>query len=209
MPVVGDIVAALGGGHLLPYLSVIIAMSLFNVLGSLQNIESAEAAGDAYDTRTSLTINGIGSVAAALFGSAFPTTIYIGHPGWKALGCTRRVFDAERPVRHHHLLDGNAGLDRMGDPDRRWHGHRALDRHDDRRAGIPGDSARACAGGRRRIAARDRCLGRADGQERPQGRRPGRARRARSASRWSASSRRATRGFTAPSRSSRAFCSPR
>ena len=53
---------------------------------SLQNIESAEAAGDAYDTRYSLTVNGIGSLAAALFGSAFPTTIYIGHPGWKALG---------------------------------------------------------------------------------------------------------------------------
>jgi len=69
-----------------PYLSVIVAMALFNVLGSLQNIESAEAAGDSYDTRSSLTINGLGSVAAALFGSAFPTTIYIGHPGWKALG---------------------------------------------------------------------------------------------------------------------------
>ena len=82
----GDLLAAIGGGHLLPYLSVIIAMGLFNVLGSLQNIESAEAAGDAYDTRSSLMMNGFGSVAAALFGSAFPTTIYIGHPGWKALG---------------------------------------------------------------------------------------------------------------------------
>ncbi len=86
VPVVGDLGAAIGGGHFLPYLSVIIAMGLFNVLGSLQNIESAEAAGDAYETRWSLTINGVGSVAAALFGSAFPTTIYIGHPGWKALG---------------------------------------------------------------------------------------------------------------------------
>ena len=86
VPVVGDIVAALRGGHLLPYLSVIVAMGLFNVLGSLQNIESAEAAGDSYQTRPSLTINGIGSIAAALFGSTFPTTIYIGHPGWKALG---------------------------------------------------------------------------------------------------------------------------
>src|SRR6185503_18582867 len=86
LPVVGDLIAAVTGGHLLPYLSVIIAMALFNVLGSLQNIESAEAAGDSYDTRRSLTINGVGSVAAALFGSAFPTTIYIGHPGWKALG---------------------------------------------------------------------------------------------------------------------------
>src|SRR6187397_2500353 len=86
VPVVGDLIAAIGGGHMLPYLSVIIAMGLFNVLGSLQNIESAEAAGDSYDTRYSLTVNGIGSVSAALFGSAFPTTIYIGHPGWKAMG---------------------------------------------------------------------------------------------------------------------------
>ena len=86
VPVGDDLIASLSGGHLLPYLSVIIAMGLFNVLGSLQNIESAEAAGDAYDTRSSLLVNGIGSVAAALFGSAFPTTIYIGHPGWKALG---------------------------------------------------------------------------------------------------------------------------
>jgi adenine/guanine/hypoxanthine permease len=86
LPVFGDLAAALTGGHLLPYVSVIIAMGLFNVLGSLQNIESAEAAGDAYDTRYSLTVNGLGSLAAAAFGSAFPTTIYIGHPGWKALG---------------------------------------------------------------------------------------------------------------------------
>ena len=86
IPVFGDVFASLAGGHLWPYLSVIVAMGLFNVLGSLQNIESAEAAGDSYDTRRSLTINGLGSVAAALFGSAFSTTIYIGHPGWKALG---------------------------------------------------------------------------------------------------------------------------
>src|SRR5262249_13004492 len=82
VPIVGDLLASIPGGHLWPYLSVIIAMSLFNVLGSLQNIESAEAAGDPYNTQRSLTINGLGSVAAALFGSAFPTTIYIGHPGW-------------------------------------------------------------------------------------------------------------------------------
>src|SRR4029078_4838380 len=86
VPVFGDLAASLGGGHLWPYLSVIVAMGLFNVLGSLQNIESSEAAGDGSDTRRSLTINVVGSVAAALFGSAFPTTIYIGHPGWKALG---------------------------------------------------------------------------------------------------------------------------
>jgi len=70
----------------LGYLSVIVPMGLFNVIGSLQNIESAEAAGDGYGTFSSLAANGIGTIAAALFGSCFPTTIYIGHLGWKALG---------------------------------------------------------------------------------------------------------------------------
>jgi AGZA family xanthine/uracil permease-like MFS transporter len=70
----------------LNYFSVILPMGIFNVVGSLQNIESAEAAGDRYPTFPSLMANGIGSVVAALLGSAFPTTIYIGHPGWKRLG---------------------------------------------------------------------------------------------------------------------------
>jgi AGZA family xanthine/uracil permease-like MFS transporter len=68
------------------YLSVILPMGLFNVIGSLQNLESAEAAGDRFDTRSSLLANGLGGLAAALLGSPFPTTIYIGHPGWKAMG---------------------------------------------------------------------------------------------------------------------------
>lgn len=70
----------------LGFVSVILPMGLFNVMGSLQNIESAEAAGDRYDTRASLSINGMGTILAACFGSCFPTTIYIGHPGWKGLG---------------------------------------------------------------------------------------------------------------------------
>jgi len=55
-------------------------------VGSLQNLESAEAAGDRYETKPSLLYNGLATLAAAIFGSAFPTTIYIGHPGWKAMG---------------------------------------------------------------------------------------------------------------------------
>lgn len=86
MPVIGDLLESLKSGFGLTYLSIIIPMGIFNVLGSLQNIESAEAAGDSYPTKSSLAVNGIGTLAAALFGSCFPTTIYIGHPGWKALG---------------------------------------------------------------------------------------------------------------------------
>ncbi len=70
----------------LVYLSVIVPMGIFNVVGSLQNIESADAAGDKYAPLPSLAANGIGTLAAAFLGSCFPTTIYIGHPGWKAMG---------------------------------------------------------------------------------------------------------------------------
>jgi len=68
------------------YMAVIFPMGLFNLIGSLQNLESAEAAGDAYSTRSSLLANGFFSLLAAGFGSAFPTTIYIGHPAWKDMG---------------------------------------------------------------------------------------------------------------------------
>ena len=83
---VGDLVRALGDDVVAKYLSVIVPMGVVNVIGSMQNIESAEAAGDSYPTASSLLANGIGSLAAALFGSCCPTTIYIGHPGWKGLG---------------------------------------------------------------------------------------------------------------------------
>jgi AGZA family xanthine/uracil permease-like MFS transporter len=68
------------------YLSIILPMGLFNLVGSLQNLESSEAAGDHYPAAPCLAANGIGTLVAALCGSCFPTTIYIGHPGWKAMG---------------------------------------------------------------------------------------------------------------------------
>jgi AGZA family xanthine/uracil permease-like MFS transporter len=86
IPVLSDLALALSGPMFLTYLSIIIPMGLFNLVGSLQNIESAEAAGDSYPTAPSLAMNGVGTLTAALFGSCFPTTIYIGHPGWKAMG---------------------------------------------------------------------------------------------------------------------------
>lgn len=84
LPVVGELLGDVSA--LVTYAAVILPMGLFNVVGSLQNIESAEAAGDAYPTRPALAWNGVSTLVAALLGSCFPTTIYIGHPGWKALG---------------------------------------------------------------------------------------------------------------------------
>jgi len=82
----GDLFSFLLSAHGWKYMGVIFPMSLFNVIGSLQNLESAQAAGDAYDTKTSLLANGVCGLIAAAFGSPFPTTIYIGHPAWKAMG---------------------------------------------------------------------------------------------------------------------------
>jgi AGZA family xanthine/uracil permease-like MFS transporter len=82
-----ELMEALREKHLLAsFLTVSIPMGVLNVIGSLQNIESAEAGGDRFATAPSLAVNGIGTICAGLFGSCFPTTIYIGHPGWKALG---------------------------------------------------------------------------------------------------------------------------
>lgn len=86
LPSLAALLTAASAGGLVSYFSVILPMGLFNLIGSLQNIESAEAAGDSYEAAPSLAINGLGTLAACAFGSCFPTTLYIGHPGWKALG---------------------------------------------------------------------------------------------------------------------------
>jgi len=86
VPVLGAVGRGIGEGALWTTLGVVIPMGLFNVIGSLQNLDSAAAAGDDYPTTPSLLANGIGTLLGAGFGSPFPTTIYIGHPGWKALG---------------------------------------------------------------------------------------------------------------------------
>ncbi|WP_043114251.1 permease [Solimonas soli] len=86
LPVIGDLIASFRADFVVSYFAIVVPMGLFIVAGSMQNLESAEAAGDRYPSRPSLAVNGLGSIAAAVFGSCFPTTLYIGHPGWKAMG---------------------------------------------------------------------------------------------------------------------------
>ncbi len=86
IPIVGGIFALLTDLHVWSYAAVFIPMAVLNVIGSMQNLESAEAAGDKFDTRSSLLANGISAVVGVFFGNPFAPTIYIGHPGWKAMG---------------------------------------------------------------------------------------------------------------------------
>ncbi|WP_269526618.1 hypothetical protein [Coraliomargarita parva] len=83
---IGHLWAATGNAELATILSVVLPISLLGVIASLQNIESAAAAGDSFPERPSLIVNGLGTIAAACFGSPFPTSIYIGHPAWKKMG---------------------------------------------------------------------------------------------------------------------------
>jgi AGZA family xanthine/uracil permease-like MFS transporter len=69
-----------------PYLSLAIPLGLMSFFATIQNLESAAAAGDNYSATPALAMNGIGTIVGACFGSPFPTTVYIGHPGWKGMG---------------------------------------------------------------------------------------------------------------------------
>lgn len=72
----------------LPYLASAVPLGLANYIFDLENIESAHAAGDPYPTRKVMFANGISSILGCFCGNPFPVTVYVGHPGWKALGAS-------------------------------------------------------------------------------------------------------------------------
>jgi AGZA family xanthine/uracil permease-like MFS transporter len=69
-----------------PLLVTAIPLGVYNFTEGMNNVESAEAAGDSYNLRKILLADGIGAVVGSLLGSPFPSAVYIGHPGWKAVG---------------------------------------------------------------------------------------------------------------------------
>ena len=71
---------------IIEFLPVVIPFGFIFLIGSLQNIEAAAAAGDSYTPKPLLLMNGVGSLGAACFGSPFPTSIFLGHPGYKKIG---------------------------------------------------------------------------------------------------------------------------
>jgi adenine/guanine/hypoxanthine permease len=84
VPVLGEMIRS--AGYLVEFLPIFLPMGFVFLLASLQNIESAAAAGDSYNPKPCLIVNGLGSLTAAFFGSPFPMSIYLGHPGYKRMG---------------------------------------------------------------------------------------------------------------------------
>jgi AGZA family xanthine/uracil permease-like MFS transporter len=85
-PIPVNVAALLWSAEGWRYFAVILPIGILGVLSSIQILESAEAGGDRYETRSSLLMNGVGTICAAACGSTFTTALYIGHPAWKALG---------------------------------------------------------------------------------------------------------------------------
>jgi AGZA family xanthine/uracil permease-like MFS transporter len=63
-----------------------IPFGIYDLVEAMDNVESAEAAGDHFPTTRVLTADGIISLIGCCMGNPFINAVYIGHPGWKAMG---------------------------------------------------------------------------------------------------------------------------
>lgn len=88
----------------LPYLPIAFPFALMTVVGGIDCTESAAAAGDDYDTRQVVAVEGLATLVAGLSGGVIQTTPYIGHPAYKAMG-GRAAYTLATAV-----LIGTAGL---------------------------------------------------------------------------------------------------
>jgi AGZA family xanthine/uracil permease-like MFS transporter len=63
-----------------------VPFGMYDLIEALDNVESASAAGDSFPTTRVLTADGVISLIGCLMGNPFINAVYIGHPGWKAMG---------------------------------------------------------------------------------------------------------------------------
>ncbi len=63
-----------------------IPFGIYDLVEAMDNVESAAVGGDSYPTTSVLTADGIFSLIGCLMGNPFINAVYIGHPGWKAMG---------------------------------------------------------------------------------------------------------------------------
>ncbi|WP_297769022.1 xanthine/uracil/vitamin C permease [uncultured Roseovarius sp.] len=87
VPYFGDLVAGIQYLFANPELFlVLVPVQIYNFIETMNNVESAESAGDHYPVALCQVTDGVGTMVGAVFGSPFPTTAYIGHPAYKRMG---------------------------------------------------------------------------------------------------------------------------
>src|SRR6202522_936110 len=84
LPAVGQVFS--GFEFLGVILVTAIPFGIYDLVEAMDNVESAEAAGDEYPTTRVVTADGVISLIGCLMGNPFINAVYIGHPGWKAMG---------------------------------------------------------------------------------------------------------------------------
>ncbi|RXT05780.1 NCS2 family permease [Ammoniphilus sp. CFH 90114] len=70
-------------GPLIALFAVVLPITIYNAIETMNNVEAMAAAGDSYDVRECQAVDGVGTMLGALFGGAFPTTVYIASVGSK------------------------------------------------------------------------------------------------------------------------------
>ncbi len=63
-----------------------IPFGIYDLVEAIDNVESAAASGDSFPTTRVLVADGIVSMIGCFMGNPFILAVYIGHPGWKAMG---------------------------------------------------------------------------------------------------------------------------
>ena len=84
LPAVGHVFS--GFDFLGVILVTAIPFGIYDLVEALDNVESAAVAGDSFPTTRVLTADGVVSLIGCLMGNPFINAVYIGHPGWKAMG---------------------------------------------------------------------------------------------------------------------------
>ena len=75
-----------GFAIVLPYLTIIIPIEIYNFIETMDNVEAANAAGDNYSIREAQFADGICTMISATFGGVVPNTVWLGHAGLKKSG---------------------------------------------------------------------------------------------------------------------------
>ncbi|GAA0455649.1 NCS2 family permease [Alkalibacillus silvisoli] len=70
-------------------LAVILPITLYNSIETMNNVDAMDAAGDGYDVRECQAVDGTGTMIGSIFGGLFPTTVYIASVGSKEMGAGR------------------------------------------------------------------------------------------------------------------------
>ena len=137
-----------------------IPFGIYDLVEAIDNVESAAVAGDSFPTTRVLTADGIVSLIGCMMGNPFINAVYIGHPGWKAMG-GRIGYSAATGIMVILLCwFGTISVMLALIPERGDSADPALHRDADRLAGVPGNAQEPRAGDRAGARAAPGQLGR-------------------------------------------------